>query len=81
MKFEKGEKVLLKVSPMKGVIRFIKKNKLSPSYIGLFEVLKKVGSASYRLDLHPSMSEVHHIFYISMLNKYYGDDDYIIHWD
>ncbi|TMW80708.1 hypothetical protein EJD97_016368, partial [Solanum chilense] len=55
----KGEQVLLKVSPMKGVMRFGKRGKLSPRYIGLFEVIKRVGEVAYELALPPGLSGVH----------------------
>ncbi|WMV08178.1 hypothetical protein MTR67_001563 [Solanum verrucosum] len=75
------EKVLLKVSPMKGVMRFRKKGKLSPRYIGPFEVLECVGPVANRLDLPPNLSGVHSVFHMSMLKIYHGDGDYIIKWD
>ncbi|WMV46931.1 hypothetical protein MTR67_040316 [Solanum verrucosum] len=76
--FQTGEKVLLKVSPMKGVIRFGKKGKLSPRYIGPFEILDCVGPVAYRLALPPNLSGVHLVFHVSMLKRYHGDGDYII---
>ena len=73
-----GEQVLLKVSPLKGVMRF---GKLSPRYIGPFEVLKRVGEVAYELALPPGLSGVHSIFHVSMLKRYHGDGNYIIRWD
>ena len=81
MTFQVREQVLLKVSPMKGVIRFGKKDKLSHRYIGQFKVLDCVGLVAYRLALPPSLSGVHPVFHVSMLKKYHGDGDYIIKWD
>ena len=75
------KQVLLKVSPMKGVMRFGKRGKLSPRYIGPFEVIKRVGEVSYELALPPGLSGVHPVFHVSMLKRYHGDGNYIIRWD
>ncbi|XP_070004435.1 uncharacterized protein [Nicotiana sylvestris] len=73
-----GERVLLLVSPLKGVIRFRKKGKLSPRYIGPFDIIERAGDAVYKLALSPSLSTVHTIFHVSMLRKYYGDPSYVL---
>ena len=65
-----GDHVFLKISSIKGVMRFGKKKKLAPRYIGPFEILDRVGSVSYRLALPPCMSQVYLVFYISLLRKY-----------
>ena len=79
--FMEVEQVLLKVSPMKGVMRFVKRGKLSLRYIGPFEVLKRVGNMVYELALPPGLSGVHPVFHVSMLKKYHGNGNYIIRWD
>ncbi|KAK4722110.1 hypothetical protein R3W88_012343 [Solanum pinnatisectum] len=81
MVFQIGENVLLKVSPMKGVIRFDKKGKLSPRHISPFEVLECVGPIAYRLVVPPNLLGVHPVFHVSMLKRYHGDGYYIIRWD
>ncbi|XP_070034794.1 uncharacterized protein [Nicotiana tomentosiformis] len=73
-----GEKVLLRVSPTKGVMRFRKKGKLSPQYIGHFDVLEMIGEVASKLALPPSLSGVHPVFHVSMLRKYYGDPSHIL---
>ena len=73
MEFTEGEQVLLKVSPMKGVMRLGKRGKLSPMYIGPFEVLKRVGEVAYELALPPGLSGVYTVFHVSMLKRYHGD--------
>ncbi|WMV46162.1 hypothetical protein MTR67_039547 [Solanum verrucosum] len=78
MAFHTGENVLFKVSPMKGVMRFGKIDKLSPRYTGPFEILECVGPVSYRLSLPPNLSGFHPVFHVSMLKRYQGDKDYII---
>ena len=67
MEFTIGDKVLLKVSPMKGVMRFGKKGKLSQQFIGLYEILDRIGEVSSRLALPPFLVRVHNVFHISQL--------------
>ncbi|XP_070033038.1 uncharacterized protein [Nicotiana tomentosiformis] len=74
-----GEKVLLKILPMEGVLRFRKKGKLSPQYIRPFEVLKKIGEVAYEFALPPSLSGVHPVIHISMFWKYVEDLSHV--WD
>ena len=65
--------------PKRGVVRFNKRGKLSPRFIGPFEILKRVGTV-YRLDLPPSMSGVHEVFHVSMLRKYTPDPAHVVDW-
>nr|GEU43691.1 putative reverse transcriptase domain-containing protein [Tanacetum cinerariifolium] len=74
MEFEVGDRVMLKVSPWKGVVRFIKRGKLNPRYIGNFKVLARVRDVSYRLELTRELSRVHHTFSVSNLKKCYADE-------
>ncbi|XP_074324025.1 uncharacterized protein LOC141660946 [Apium graveolens] len=68
--FEPGDHVFLKVSPYKGVKRFGMKGKLSPRYVGLFDIMEKVGEVSYRFVLQPQLSHVHNVFHVSVLRGY-----------
>ncbi|XP_073122024.1 uncharacterized protein [Henckelia pumila] len=79
LEFEVGDHVFLKVSPWKGVMRFGKKGKLSPRYIGTFEILEKVGARAYRVALPPNLGGVHNVFHISMLRKYVANPSHVIH--
>ena len=65
--------VFLKVAPMKGVIRFGKKGKLSPRFVGPFGILKCIGKVAYKLALPPTLAGVHNVFHVSMLRKYIPD--------
>ena len=75
-----GDHVLLKVMPKKGVLRFSKRGKLSPRFIGPFKVLERVGTVAYRLALSPSLSSVHAVFHVSMLRKYTLDPTHVVAW-
>nr|GEY51537.1 putative reverse transcriptase domain-containing protein [Tanacetum cinerariifolium] len=68
-----GERVLLKVSPWKGVIRFGKKDKLAPRYVGPFEILERIGPVAYRLRLPEELISVHDTFHVSNLKKCLGN--------
>ncbi|XP_059306328.1 uncharacterized protein LOC132057743 [Lycium ferocissimum] len=81
LEFALGDQLLLKISPMKGVMRFGKRGKLSRRYIGPFEILDRVGDVVYELALPPGLAGVHPIFHVSMLKKYYADGTYIIRQD
>lgn len=78
LEFEEGDHVFLRVSPWKGVMRFGKKGKLSPRYIGPFEILERVGATAYRLALPPSLSQLHDVFHVSMLRKYVPDPSHVL---
>ena len=78
VEFSVGEYVFLKVSPMRGVMRFGKKGKLAPRYVGPFEIVDRVGDVAYRLELPPNFANVHPVFHISMLRKYVPDPSHVL---
>ncbi|GJS06471.1 hypothetical protein Tco_0363267 [Tanacetum coccineum] len=73
LEFEVGDQVLLKVSPWKGVVRFGKKCKLAPRYVGPFEIIKRIGHVAYRLRLPQELSNIHDTFHASNLKKCLAD--------
>ncbi|GKA67835.1 putative reverse transcriptase domain-containing protein, partial [Tanacetum coccineum] len=69
MEFQVEDRVILKVSPWKGVVRFGKRGKLNPRYVGPFKVLEKVGSVAYKLELPQELSMIHNTFHRSWIEK------------
>ena len=80
LEFEVGDHVSLKVIPKRGVVRFGKRGKLSPRFIGPFEILERIGTVAYRLALPPSIIGVHEVFHVSMLRKYTPDPAHVVDW-
>ena len=80
LEFEFGDHVFLKVMPKRGVVRFDKRGKLSPRFIGPFEILERMGTVAYRLALPPSMSGVHEVFHVSMLRRYSPNPAHVMDW-
>nr|GEV66422.1 putative reverse transcriptase domain, ribonuclease H-like domain, aspartic peptidase domain protein [Tanacetum cinerariifolium] len=78
LEFEVRDKVLLKVAPWKGVIRFGKHEKLNPRYIGPFRIIERIGPVAYRLELPQALSKVHNVFYVCNLKKCLSDEALII---
>ena len=80
LEFEVWDHVFLKVMPKRGVVRFGKRGKLLPRFVGPFEILERVGNVAYRLAIPPSMSSVHDVFHVSMLRKYTPDPAHVVDW-
>ncbi|GJS89154.1 putative reverse transcriptase domain-containing protein [Tanacetum coccineum] len=75
LEFKVGDRVLLKVSSWKGVVRFGKKGKLAPRYVGPFEIVECVGPVAYRLKLPQELTCIHDMFYVSNLKKCLAESD------
>ena len=73
-----GDKVFLKVSPWRKILRFFQKGKLSPRFIGPYEVLERIGPVAYRLALPPKLAKLHDVFHVSMLRRYRSDESHIL---
>ncbi|KAG8472948.1 hypothetical protein CXB51_034814 [Gossypium anomalum] len=73
-----GDMVFLKVSPWKKILRFGKKGKLSPRFIGPYRILKRIGPVAYRLELPPELDHIHDVFHVSMLRRYRSDPTHIM---
>nr|GEU59457.1 retrotransposon protein, putative, Ty3-gypsy subclass [Tanacetum cinerariifolium] len=78
MEFEVGDMVMLKVSPWKGVIRFRKRGKLSPRYIGPFKIIERIGPMAYKLELPEKLYGIHDTFHVSNLKKCLADENLVI---
>ncbi|GKE52531.1 hypothetical protein Tco_1487687, partial [Tanacetum coccineum] len=78
LEFQVGDKVMLKVSPWKGVIQFGKREKLNPRYIGPFKILARIGPVAYRLELPQELSSVHNVFHVCNMKKCLSDETLVI---
>ena len=78
LEFQVDDWVFLNVSPMKGVMRFGKKGKLSPIYVGFYKILKRVGKVAYKLELPAELAAVHPVFHISFSKKCVGDSASVV---
>ena len=78
IEYEVGDKVFLKVSMWKKILRFGRKGKLSPRFIGPYEILERVGPVAYRLALPLELAKLHDVFHVSMLRRYRSDPSHIL---
>jgi hypothetical protein len=76
-----GDRVFLKVSPMRGVMQFGKKGKLNPRFIGSFEIIQRVEKLAYKIALSLDLVGTHDIFHVSMLRKYIANPDVIVEYE
>ncbi|XP_073133826.1 uncharacterized protein [Henckelia pumila] len=81
LEFAVGDHVFLKVSPMKGVMHFVRRDKLNPRYIGPFEVLERIDTLAYRFALPPNLAAVHNVFHVSVLRKYTFNPSHVLDFE
>ncbi|KAG8485890.1 hypothetical protein CXB51_019244 [Gossypium anomalum] len=78
IEYQVGDKVFLKVSPWKKVLRFGRKGKLSPRFIGPYEISERIGPVAFRLILPPELEKIHNVFHVSMLRRYRSDPSHLL---
>ena len=78
IEYDVGDKFFLKVSPWRKILRFGRKGKFSPRFIGPYEILKRVGPVAYRLALPPELAKLHDVFHVLMLRRYRYDELHIL---
>ena len=78
LEFQVGDQVFLRISPGKGVLRFVKKGKLSPRYMEPYEIVERIGEVAYRLRFPPELAKIHDVFHISMLQNYMADPSQVL---
>nr|KYP39338.1 Retrotransposable element Tf2 [Cajanus cajan] len=81
LEFAEGEHVFLKVTPTSGVGRALRARKLTPRFVGPYQIIQHVGPVAYRLALPPSLSNLHDVFHVSQLRKYIHDPSHVVELD
>ena len=81
LEFQEGDHVFLRVTPMTGVGRALKSRKLTPKFIGPYQILRRIGPVAYQIALPPSLSNLHTVFHVSQLRRYVHDPSHIIESD
>jgi hypothetical protein len=81
VEFQEGDHVFLRVTPMTGVGRALKSKKLTPRFIGPYQILKRIGDVAYQIALPPRLSNLHDVFHVSQLRKYVPDPSHVIQSD
>ncbi|XP_057432462.1 uncharacterized protein LOC130725232 [Lotus japonicus] len=81
LEFQAGDHVFLRVTPMTGVGRAIKSKKLTPKFIGPYQITERVGPVAYRIALPPFLSNIHDVLHVSQLRRYMADNSHVIEPD
>jgi len=81
LEFAVGDHVFMRVNPTKGVGRTIKSRKLSPKFVGPYQILRKIGPVAYEIALPPQLANLHNVFHVSQLRKYVSDSSHVLEMD
>ncbi|KAI5439994.1 hypothetical protein KIW84_025381 [Lathyrus oleraceus] len=81
LEFQEGDHVFLRVTPITGVGRALKSKKLTPRFIGPYQILERIGEVAYRIALPPSLANLHEVFHVSQLRRYIPDPSHVIQVD
>ncbi|KAI5417005.1 hypothetical protein KIW84_041848 [Lathyrus oleraceus] len=81
LEFQEGEHVFLRVTPITGVGRTLKSKKLTPRFIGPYQILERIGEVAYRIALPPSLANLHEVFHVSQLRRYIPDPSHVVQVD
>jgi hypothetical protein len=81
LEFQEGDHVFLRVTPVTGVGRALKSRKLTPRFVGPYQILQRIGEVAYRIALPPSLANLHDVFHVSQLRKYIADPSHVIQMD
>ncbi|KAI5410833.1 hypothetical protein KIW84_056103 [Lathyrus oleraceus] len=81
LEFQEGDHVFLRVTPITGVGRALKSKKLTPRFIGPYQILERIGEVAYRVALPPSLANLHEVFHVSQLRRYIHDPSHVVQVD
>jgi len=81
LEFDEGDHVFLRVTPTTGIIRVLKSRKLTPRFIGPYQITRRIGAAAYEIALPPHLSNLHNVFHVSQLRKYIASPDHVLESD
>jgi len=78
LEFEVGDHVFLRVTPMAGIGRAIKSRKLTPRFVGPYQILRRIGATANEIALPPHLANLHNMFHVSQLRKYIADPSHVL---
>ena len=81
LEFDEGDHVFLRVTPTTGIRRILKSRKLTPRFIGPYQITRRIGAAAYEIALPPHLSNLHNVFHVSQLRKYIASSDHVLESD